>query len=274
MPRTAPSEPEIEDRFFACLKGSGRGLTYGRVVAAYAARSRVTARTGKTHLKQLNAAIAAGRATSVGRYKGPEGWLYGTPEDDTFVQAKEDAERPAPLIRNQSLVGLGGPFQNSPVNSNWESCPLKNRIVRATVITMGVADFMECPICNKAHFLGVSPRLKDQRLYAWQVDPLVNAAEYADSITTLFMGDPGTLRRQPTSIKRIRDGGRYVGLWFRNSWDKDPEAAFRRRGLLRPRLGPASVPGQPKSRISRRQPKAKLGRVPGIQAAERPSGTP
>lgn len=224
MPRTAPSETEIEDRFFSCLRGTGRGLSYGKVVAAYSGRFGVTTRTGKTHLKRLNEAIAAGRAPSVSRYKGPEGWLYGTPEDDAFVQAKEDAERPPPVQRDQSRAGLGGPYQDSPVNSEWTHCPETGRIVRATVITMGVADFMECPICNRAHFLGVSPKLQNQRLYAWQVDPLVNAVDYADSITTLFMGDPKTLRSQPPAIERIRRGGRYVGLWFRNSWDYDPMA--------------------------------------------------
>jgi hypothetical protein len=224
MARPGPTESELEDRFFACVKGTGRGLSYGRLVDTYAERIHRTSRTAKTHLKRLVEGISAGRVRSVARYKGPEGWLYGTPEDEAFVQAKEDAERPPPVVRPQSLAGLGGVYQDSPVNSNWESCPVKNRIVRATVITMGVADFMECPLCNRAHFLGVNPKMKNQRLYAWQVDPLVNATEYADAITHGFMGDPKTLKPQPPRIARVRKGGHYVGLWFRTSWDYDPMA--------------------------------------------------
>jgi hypothetical protein len=224
MARPGPSETELEDRFFGCVKGTGRGLSYGRLVDTYARRVARTPRTAKTHLKKLVEGILAGRVTSVARYKGPESWLYGTPEDDTFVQAKEDAERPPPVVRPQSLVGLGGVFQDSPINSEWTACPETNRIVRATVITMGVADFMECPVCNRAHFLGVSPKMQNQRLYAWQVDPLANATEYADAITHSLMGDPETNKPPPSSIERIRKGGHYVGLWFRASWDYDPMA--------------------------------------------------
>jgi hypothetical protein len=254
MTRPPLSEIAIEDRFYECLRGTGRGLTYGRLVTAYALRVERTERTAKSHLKLLVEGMRAGRIKSVGRYRGPEGWLYGCAEDKSFVQAKEDAERPAPVVapRDQSLAGLGGPFQDSPVNSEWTHCPETGRIVRATVITMGVADFMECPVCNRAHFLGVSPKLKDQRLYAWQVDPLVNAAEYADSITTLFMGDPKTLKRQPPSIERIRKGGRYVGLWFRNSWDYDPlERLSETSGIPVEKLFPDRVGKKKHSRTAR-----------------------
>lgn len=209
MVRVGPTEREIEDRFFECLKGSGRGLAYGSLVKQYAERFQRTERTAKTHLKRLVEGMAAGRVSSTVRYRGPEGWLYGTPEDDAFVQAKEDAERPVD-DRPPATVDLGGVFQGSPVRSEWTNCPVTNRIVRSTIITMGVADFMECPVCNWVHFLGVSPKMKDRRLYAWQIDPLVNAAEYADSMSTNFMGDPKTLRSQPTRLERIQKRGHYV----------------------------------------------------------------
>jgi hypothetical protein len=222
MARVGPGEREIEDRFFECLRWTGRGLTYGPLVKLYAERVQRTERTAKTHLKILLEGVAAGRVTSVARYKGPEGWLYGTPEDDVFVQAKEDAELPV-VERPPATVDLGGSFQGSPVRSEWTNCPVTNRIIRSTIITVGVADFMECPVCHWAHFLGVSPKMKDHRLYAWQVDPLVNAEEYADCISTLYMGDPSNPGvSRPSRIERIRNGGYRVGLWFRASWDRDP----------------------------------------------------
>lgn len=230
MARAGPTETEIENRFFECLRGTGRGLAYGPLVTLYAERNRRTERTAKTHLKHLLEGIAAGRITSVSRYKGPNGWVYGTPEDDTFLQAKEDAERPV-VDRPSATMDLGPIFQGSPVRSEWTHCPVTSRILRSTIITMGVADFMECPVCNWAHFLGVNPKMKDRRLYAWQVDPLVNAEEYADCLSTLYMGDPSKPGRpQPSQIERIRKGGYYVGLWFRHSGDRDPNPHLTEAG--------------------------------------------
>jgi hypothetical protein len=166
----------------------------------------------------------AGRVTSVGRYKGPEGWLYGCTDEDSFVQAKENAEI-LPVQRPKATRQLGGVFQDSEMRTEWTHCPVTGDIRRATITTMGVADFMECPVCNRAHFLGVNPKMKDRRLYAWQVDPLVNAEDYADVITTLYMGGKSALMR---ANKR-----HYVGLWFRSSWDEDPMENLRKRGLLK-----------------------------------------
>lgn len=212
---------ELEDRFFRCLKGTGRGLTYGRLVRRYAEITRLTERTAKTHLRSLVGGITARRVKAVARYNGPEGMLYGSPEDALFVQAKEDAEKPL-VERPAAIVHLGGVFQDSPVRSEWTHCPVTNRIVKSTIITMGVADFMQCPICSWTHFLGVSPKMKDRRLYAWQVDPLANPDEYADALSVLYLGDPKTNLLQPTRIERVRKGGHRVGFWFRSSWDEDP----------------------------------------------------
>jgi hypothetical protein len=222
MSRIGPTETELEDRFFECLKGTGRGLPYGRIVATYASRFKRTDRTAKTHLKRLNEGMAAGRVSSVSRYKGPEGWLYGTPEDDAFVQAKEDAERPPAIDRPDSIFHLGGHYQHSPMGLEWTNCPFTNRIVRTQVVTLGIADFMVCPVCSRYHFLGVSPKMQDQRVYAWQIDPLVNAEEYADELTVSHIGNPKTFKPQKTRIDRIRNGGHYVGLRYRSSWDHDP----------------------------------------------------
>jgi hypothetical protein len=241
MPRVGPTESDLENRFYECLRQAGRGLTYGRLVTEYSRRYALTDRSAKTHLKVLRAGMDAGRVKEVGRYRGPEGWLYGCIDKEPFANAKEAAELPA-IEPPPSTVGLGGVFQDSPIRSEWTNCPVTNRIVRTTVITMGVADFMECPICSRAHFLGVNPKMKDQRLYAWQVDPLANAEEYADAITSSFIGDPKTFKPQKPTIERVRRGGHFVGLWFRTSWETDPEEDLRKRGLLRPGTGQVVLP--------------------------------
>ncbi len=221
MARKGLTESELEDRFYECVKGTGRGLTYGPLVKRYAKGFHLTERSAKTHLKLLLNGVMAGRLTSVARYRGPEGWLYGSPADDNFLQAKEDSERPVVIERPPATVNLGGVFNDSPVRSEWTKCPETNRIVKSTIITMGVADFMECLVCCRAHFLGVNPKMMNQRLYAWQIDPLVNAEDYSDWITVDMIGD-SKFRGQSTRIERIRQGGCYKGLWFRRSWDKDP----------------------------------------------------
>lgn len=242
--RRGPTETELEDRFYVCVKGTGRGLTYGPLVKRYAEKFHCTERTAKTHLKLLREGITIRKVTSVARYKGPEGWLYGSPEDITFTQAKEDAERPV-IERPPATVDLGRDFNGSPIRAEWTNCPETNRIVRSTIITMGVADFMECPVCNWAHFLGVNPKMRNQRLYAWQVDPLVNSEEYADYIATHFIGD-SEFRTQPSRIERIRKGGHRVGLLFRASWDSDPMV------LLSSKRTPEN-PGKVKSKKAKRK---------------------
>lgn len=160
--------------------------------------------------------------------------MFGRTDDKVFMDAKEASEKEPETDRYPSYAGMGGLFQDSPVRSEWTHCPVKGKITRATIITMGVADFMECPLCSWAHFLGVNPRMKDRRLVAWQVDPLVNATEYADAIGHGLMGDPRTFRAQPSRIRRIRKGGHYIGLWFRTSWDHDPAEDMKKWGPVVP----------------------------------------
>jgi hypothetical protein len=271
MPRWGPTATEIEDRFYECLKGTGRGLTYSPLVKRYAERVNRTERTAKTHLKLLLGGIVAGTVTSVARYKGPEGWLYGTPEDDSFVQAREDAERPV-VDRPAAIANLGGVFQGSPVRSEWTNCPITNRIIRTTVVTIGVGDFMECGLCHRAHFLGINPKMKDRRLYAWQVDPLVNADDYEDALTRESMGHPAMPgRTQQSRIERIRNGGHYVGLRFRTSWDKDPGADLEKRGLLKPGTGLVVHIEDFAAKRSNRLSKLRRSRSKG-RPSQRPSG--
>lgn len=223
---------ELSDRLYASLSGAG-GVGYGEAVRRYAEKSYLQPRAAKVHLKRIVEGIERGELKDVSFYRRGRTRVFGNTDDKVFMDAKEAAEKSDEPDSYPSYVQLGGVYQSSPVRSEWTNCPVTGKITRATVITMGVADFMECPTCNWAHFLGVSPRMKDRRLYAWQVDPLVNALDYEDAISTGFIGDPKTFRRQPSRIPRVRKGGHYVGLWFRTSWDHDPEENLRRRGLLR-----------------------------------------
>ncbi len=232
MPRHSWSPEELEDRFVPCLKDKGRGLTYGKTVAAYAERWRPCSdRTAKAHLAILVRGIGQGTVKEIGRYRGPEGFLYGLLNEKSFADAKEAAEIPPDSTpKPASIVHLGGPYHDTPMRLEWTNCPVTAKIVRTQVWTLGLADFMSCPICNWFHFLGVSPKMKDQRVYAWQMDPLVNAEEYADSLSRLFRGDPKTFRPQPSRIPRMLGGGHYVGLMFRTSWDYDPMERLRELG--------------------------------------------
>jgi hypothetical protein len=237
MPKTGPSLAELTERFHDCLKGTG-GAGYGETVRRYAERNSLNPRTAKVHLKRLCDGIERGEVDDLAFYRRGRTRVIGNTDDKVFMDQKEETEREPKSDRYPAYIHLGGLYQDSPVRSEWTTCPVANRIVRTTVITMGVADFMECPTCNRAHFLGVNPRMKDRRLYAWQIDPLVNASEYADAITTQFMGDPKTSRPQKSSIERIRQGGHYIGLWFRSSWDEDPMENLRKQRLLKPMRRP------------------------------------
>jgi hypothetical protein len=230
MPRKGWSNEELDERVLACVKGTGRGLTYGRVVDLYSRMYECSLRTAKNHLKQLGRAIDNGGVTAVGRYQGKEGKLYGDPRDEKFVQAKEDANRPPAIDRPDSIFHLGGVYNHSPMSLEWTTCPFKNRIIKTQIVTLGIADFMVCSLCSRYHFLGVSPKMQDQRVYAWQIDPLANAEEYADELTCRLIGNPRTYRAQGTRIERIRNGGHYVGLLYRSSWDHDPSHPEVRKG--------------------------------------------
>lgn len=260
MPKPSLSREVLVDRFHGCLRDTG-GLPYGETIRRYVERTGLKARAAKVHLKKLRAAIERKEVSELAVYQRGRTHVYGATDDKVFMDAKEAAEAEPKPDRYPSYVQLGGLYQDSPVRSEWTNCPVRNQIVRTTIITMGVADFMECPLCHRAHFLGVNPRMKDRRLYAWQIDPLVNAVEYADAITTSFIGDPKTYRAQKSSIPRIRNGGHYVGLWFRSSWDHDPEENLRRQGLLKPASPPRRTPSSRRSRGGRGR--LSTGRPPG-----------
>lgn len=221
MPRRAPTLEELVERFRSCLKDTG-GLPYGELLRRYRAQTTLKERMSKNHLKAVSGGIAAGTVDELSVYSRAGIRVFGRIDDRVFMDAKEASEKEPDSDRYPSYAGMGGLYQGSPVRSEWTHCPVKGKITRATIITMGVADFMECPLCSWAHFLGVNPRMKDRRLFAWQVDPLVNGDEYADAIGHGLMGNPVTFRPQPSRIRRIRKGGHYVGLWFRTSWDEDP----------------------------------------------------
>ena len=220
MPKRAPTVDELADKFHQCLKDTG-GLQYGELIRRYMGSTRFKVRAAKNHLKRLVMGIVTGEVTEPTFYTRARTRVFGRTDDTVFMDAKEASEK-EPETDKSSYAGLGGLYNHSPVRYEWTHCPVTGKVVGSTIITMGVADFMECLLCSEAHFLGVNPRMKDRRLYAWQVDPLVNAAEYADAITTGFIGDPKTFRTQPSKIERVKKGGHYVGLWFRASWDEDP----------------------------------------------------
>jgi hypothetical protein len=223
MPRIGPDLTELEDRVYRCVAGSPGGLPYGKLLKQYMTNTTLHIRQAKAHLRKVRFTIEKGELPSLSTYRGPAGLIFGSTSDEVFTGAKEDAERPPLVDRPPGFLQLGGVFQNSPFRTEWTHCPETNKIVRSTIVTMGVADFMECQVCNRAHFLGVSPKLQHQRLYAWQVDPLVNSEDYADVLTRNYMGDPVTLRAQESQLDRIRmQRGHYVGLWFRSSWTHDP----------------------------------------------------
>lgn len=232
MPKRAPAIDELSDKFCTCLKITG-GLGYGELIRRYEDLTGLKTRAAKNHLKTVTEGISSGRVADMTFYVRGRTRVFGRCDDKSFMDAKEAAEREPGLDKYQAYVHLGGLFQASPVRSEWTACPVSNKIVRTTIITMGVADFMECQECNWTHFLGVSPRMKDRRLYAWQIDPLANAREYEDAISTGFIGDPKTFRRQPSRIARIRKGGHYIGLWFRSSWDHDPMEDMKKWRIVR-----------------------------------------
>jgi hypothetical protein len=240
MPKVAPTLDELTDRFHHCLKDTG-GLPYGELVRRYLVQTGLHGRAAKEHLRRLSDGIAKGDVTEITFYTRGRVRIFGRADDKVFMDAKEAAEKEPETDRDKypSYAGLGGLFQDSPVRCEWTECPVTNKIVRTTIITMGVADFMECPECSWAHFLGVNPRMKDRRLYAWQVDPLANARDYEDAISTGFIGDPKTFRRQPSRIARIRNGGHYIGIWFRSSWDHDPTEDMK-KGRVVKATGPSS----------------------------------
>ena len=267
MPRRAPSLEELVGRFHTCLKDTG-GLPYGELVRRYMDSTGLQARMSKNHLKAVREGVESGKVTDLALYSRAGVRVLGRADDKVFLDAKEASEKEPETDRYPSYAGMGGLFQDSPVRSEWTHCPVKGTITRATIITMGVADFMECPLCSWAHFLGVNPRMKDRRLYAWQVDPLVNGAEYADAIGHGLMGDPVTFRGQPTRIERILKGGHYVGLWFRTSWDHDPAEDMKKWGPVvpvahgefdtepLPDMAPAGS-GPSKIRVRKAKPRAK-----------------
>lgn len=269
MPRRAPSLEELVGRFHICLKDTG-GLPYGELLRRYRVQTGLRDRMSKNHLKAVSEGIGSGEVTDLAVYSWAGIRAFGRIDDKVFMDAKEASEKEPETDRYPSYAGMGGLFQDSPVRSEWTHCPVKGTITRATIITMGVADFMECPLCSWAHFLGVNPRMKDRRLYAWQVDPLVNAVEYADAIGHGLMGDPITFRGQPTRIARILKGGHYVGLWFRTSWDHDPAEDMKKWGPVVP-VAPGEFETEPlpdtapagaallKARARTKRPKAKTG---------------
>jgi hypothetical protein len=228
MGRVAPNLQRVEDWFYEALKDAGRGMTYGALWRKFCEVSGYKSRAAKTYLRLLTDGIASGRVKSVRFYSGPEGRLYGRTDEPKFAGAKEDAEAPPPQTRPAATVALPVPYHLTEVRSEWTNCPVTNRIKRTTILTVGLADFMECSVCHRVHFLGVNPKMKLERVYAWQIDPLACSEEYADALTTMFIGDPETYRSQPSSIDRIRKGGHYVGLMFRSSWDEDPKKLLAR----------------------------------------------
>jgi hypothetical protein len=233
MPRRAPTLEDLAGRFHVCLKDTG-GLPYGELLRRYRIQTGLKDRMSKNHLKAVSDGIGTGEVDELAIYSRGGARVFGRIDDKVFMDAKEASEKEPETDRYPSYAGMGGLFQDSPVRSEWTHCPVKGKITRATIITMGVADFMECPLCSWAHFLGVNPRMKDRRLVAWQVDPLVNATEYADAIGHGLMGNPRTFRAQPSRIRRVLKGGHYVGLWFRTSWDHDPAEDMKKWGPVVP----------------------------------------
>jgi hypothetical protein len=223
MPRPKPSLEDLEDRVSECVRTRPGGLPWTELMPAYRHSTGVCERTAKQNLRDVRVGVECGVLRLLGVYQGPKGLMFGAMDDKVFLGAMEDAQKPPPSHRPEATLQLGGLFQDSEVRSEWTRCPVTNRIVRTTVITMGLADFMECQICYRVHFLGVSPRMQNQRVYAWQVDPLVCAADYADELSSSRILDPRTGRTPRSAIRRVQEGGRYVGLRYRSSWDRHPK---------------------------------------------------
>jgi hypothetical protein len=225
MGRLPPSLETLESRFHACLARHDLGLSYTELVSDYSTRFQVSPRAARYHIRRLRLGIQRRTTRRVGMFTGPRGVRYGNLDNPGFIEAREQAERPladTPLV----TLGLPGDFSDSEVRSEWTHCPVSNKIVRTSILTVGVADFMECPECHRVHFLGVNPKRRFRHPAAWELDPLVNSAEYADALTVMLIGDPETYGTQHSSLPRIRRGGHYVGLMFRSSWDEDPTKHF------------------------------------------------
>lgn len=204
---------KIESRFLRHLTGRDSGLNYTALVNEYS-EGFSSERTARYHIERLRSGINSGRVRSIVTWETGERRMFGDALNAAVREAKADAENPPPPPR--AAVMVGPYFGDCPVRGEWTKCPVTRRVRKVTIITVGVGDFMECGICNRVHFLGVNPQMRDRRLRVMDVDPLVNSADYADALSVQLMDGA------KCEIERVNRGGSYVGLLFRQPFD-DPE---------------------------------------------------
>lgn len=220
MSRLPPSIGTIEKRFLGSFEEGIHGLGPTRLVARYVETQGVSEKTAWTHFGRLKDGMAKGTVKRIVSFTGPDGERFGDARDEKFLERKADAE--TKTESPPAIWHLGGWYQNCPVRLSWEYCPVKNRLRQVAVVRVGVADFMRCHICNRFHFLGLSPKVRESRPQVWELDPAICWQDYEDELSVELMVDPETHKSQQSQIERVRRGGRWIGLRLRLSWDEDP----------------------------------------------------
>lgn len=250
MGRIGPTIQTIEEHFLQSLRADRPVTSHSELVRQYEQITKVCTRTAQRHLRMLTEAISRGEVAEMDCYTGPQGRMYGRSRDEEFANARRDAE---PARKPEQGVFLGGVFGWCHTRFEWTDCPVTGRLLQATLITVGVGEFMECGLCERVHFLGVAPKMKEERPEAWQLDPLVNWEDYAQALTSQFMG----ANSPPSNREYLESKGRarFVGMYFRSGPyavdKKDQPDQYR---ILR-KAGRLWEPRRPKGRTTVQSPR-------------------